>query len=136
METLHIVSGIAVLLFIIVLWMYKVDKEEDLILSECVKAKNLCNADKDNCNSQLSALQKQNELWTATKNYFATYNLMTSTIAQMQRSGSASSVRDAYRSQQSAVLAGMLSAIQAKVTELGMSNSDLYDKGFMPLGLA
>jgi len=136
METLHIVIGVAVLLLLALIWMYKVDKEEDLILSECVKAKNLCNADNDSCNSQLSALQKQNELWTATRNYLATYNLMTTTIGQMQRSGSASSVREAYRAQQSAVLAGMLSAIQAKVTELGMSNSDLYDKGFMPLGLA
>jgi len=136
METLHIVIGIAVLLLLALIWMYKVDKEEDLILSECVKAKNLCNGDKDACNSKLSALLKQNELWTATKNYLATYNLMTTTIGQMQRAGSASSVREAYREQQSAVLASMLSAIQAKVTELGMSNSDLYDKGFMPLGLA
>lgn len=136
METLYIVIGIAVLLLLALIWMYKVDKEEDLYLVECVNAKDKCNADKNTCNSQLSALQKQNELWTATRNYLSTYNLMTTTIGQMQRLGSANSVREAYRAQQSAVLASMLSAIQAKVTELGMSNSDLYDKGFMPLGLA
>lgn len=130
-ETIQKISYVVIaLLFMVILWQYKVDKAEDIDMNLCVQAKN-------SCNSTLTAAQKQSELWTATRNYFGTYNLTNATLKQMQAGGQGvnNAVYQAYKNQQAAILAQQLSAIQTKATELGISNNALYEGGYMPAGL-